>query len=188
LYAPPEELDKGRQAVSAEPESHELAELLDKQRIHEVLVRYCRGVDRVDRDLIASAFHPDAQCEFAPLMLSGETIGDAIADAASGCELTTHMVGNELIELHGDTAHGETYYLSSAVVGSEDGKQLRMRAGRYVDLFERRQGEWRISNRVVVEDWCRFSDLPELPPGTSFRPGQQGLGDPLYALLGAATA
>jgi hypothetical protein len=172
--------------VSGEPEPQELAELLDKQRIHEVLVRYCRGVDRVDRDLIASAFHDDAECEFGSLLLTGENIASAIGEAAGGCDLTTHMIGNELIELHGDSAHGETYYLSTAILDGESGKQLRQRAGRYVDLLERRDGEWKLSKRVVVEDWCRFSDLPALPPGTSFRPGQQGLGDPLYALLGSS--
>jgi hypothetical protein len=174
--------------VSALPESRDVQALLTKQTIHEVVMRYCRGVDRVDRDLVASTFHPDAKCEFGELLLAGETIADAIAEAAATNEITTHMVGNALYELHGSTAHGETYYLSTSVVNGEDGKQLRMRAGRYVDLFEERQGEWKIANRVVVQDWCRFSDLPELPPGVSFRPGQQGLGDPLYTLLGAITA
>ena len=37
-----------------------LRELLDKQEIHEVLLRYCRGVDRCDRDMIAACYHPDA--------------------------------------------------------------------------------------------------------------------------------
>src|SRR3546814_11593208 len=35
-------------------------ELYDKQKIREVVTRYCRGVDRMDRDLFLSAYHPDA--------------------------------------------------------------------------------------------------------------------------------
>ena len=27
---------------------------------HDCLVRYCRGVDRLDRELVLSAYHPDA--------------------------------------------------------------------------------------------------------------------------------
>lgn len=171
--------------MSGELDPHVVQELLIKQTLHEIVLRYCRGVDRVDRDLIASAFHPDAKCEFGALLLTGETIADAIAEAAASNEITTHMVGNALFDLHGTIAHGETYYLSTSVVGSADGKQLRMRSGRYVDLFELRDDEWRIADRVVVQDWCRFSDLPDLPPGVSFRPGQQGSSDPLYTLLGA---
>ena len=35
-------------------------ELHDKQSIREVLTRYCRAVDRMDRDLLISVYHPDA--------------------------------------------------------------------------------------------------------------------------------
>lgn len=39
--------------------------LEDRQAIHEVILRYCRGVDRSDPDLILSAFHDDAiDCVF----------------------------------------------------------------------------------------------------------------------------
>ena len=165
--------------------SNELQDLIEKQRIHDVLMRYCRGVDRVDRDLIASSFHSDGRCEFGSLLLEGASIGDTIAKAAGGCHLTTHMVGNELAEIHGDVALSELYFLSSSIVnGTQEGeRQLRMRAGRYVDRLERRDGKWKIKDRVVVEDWCKFHELPKLPEGVSFRAGQQGAGDPLYVLL-----
>ncbi len=37
-----------------------LQELLDKQAIHEVLLRYCRGVDRRDEEVLRSVYHADA--------------------------------------------------------------------------------------------------------------------------------
>ena len=37
-----------------------LQHLLDRQEIYDCLVRYCRGVDRLDSELILSAYHPDA--------------------------------------------------------------------------------------------------------------------------------
>lgn len=172
--------------MSVAHDAQEVQELLAKQAIHEVVLRYCRGVDRVDSALIAAAFHPDATCEFGALLLAGETIGDTIAKAAASNDLTTHMVGNALYELHGRVAHGETYYLSSGVADGPDGKQLRMRAGRYIDRFESRDGVWKIAERVVVQDWCQFTDLPDLPEGVSFRQGLQGLADPLYTLIGSA--
>ncbi len=165
-------------------------EIVAKHDIHDVLVQYCRGVDRVERDVIAATFHPDARCEFGELLLEGPTIADTIATAAGGCHITTHMVGNAIIALDGDVARSELYYLSSSVVDAPDGdgRQLRMRAGRYVDRIERRDGRWRIADRVVVEDWCRFTPLLPTPPGASFRPGAQGAGDPLYGLIGFPSA
>ena len=39
---------------------HMIAELWDREQIRQCLHRYARGVDRFDRELILSAFHPDA--------------------------------------------------------------------------------------------------------------------------------
>ncbi len=35
--------------------------LLNRQDITDCLTRFCRGIDRFDRDLFLSAFHPDAE-------------------------------------------------------------------------------------------------------------------------------
>jgi hypothetical protein len=40
--------------------NEEVRVMRDKQSIYEVLVRYCRGVDRCDEDLIRSTFHDDS--------------------------------------------------------------------------------------------------------------------------------
>lgn len=170
--------------------SPEVQELIDKQKIYELYMRYCRGVDRVDRDQIASCYHPEGTCEFGALLLEGgDNVADAISQAAGSYRLTFHMIGNTFVEIKGDVAGCEAYFLSATTVEPEDGeKQLRMRSGRYVDRIEKRDGQWKIKTRVVVEDWCKIFDLPELPAGTSFRAGQQGKADALYAMLGGLGA
>ena len=37
-----------------------LRELIDRQEIWSILLRYARGIDRLDRDLIRSCYHDDA--------------------------------------------------------------------------------------------------------------------------------
>ena len=37
-----------------------LDDLLAKHEIHEVMMRYCRGVNRLDPELVKSCYHPDA--------------------------------------------------------------------------------------------------------------------------------
>lgn len=37
-----------------------LSELADRQQILDCIHRYCRGVDRFDRALVLSVYHPDA--------------------------------------------------------------------------------------------------------------------------------
>ncbi len=66
-----------------------------------------------------------------------------------------HYVTNVLIDLDGDTADVESYCLcylrqAPAVAG---GPQSRATVKcRYVDRFERRDGQWRIADRIVVFD------------------------------------
>jgi hypothetical protein len=158
--------------------------LQDRLEIQDVLARYCRGVDRVDPELINSAFHEDATCEFGSLNLKGAEIGEAVSTASGSAVICHHMTGNHVADVHGDVAHSETYYFASVVTDEGGGRYLRQRAGRYVDRFERRRQEWRIAERVVVQDWGSLAPLSQLPPEGSFRQGQQDGTDALYALIG----
>jgi hypothetical protein len=167
-----------------EIERGQFKDLVDKQNIHEVLMRCCRGVDRVDRDLIASSYHPDGRCEFGSLLLEGgDAIADAISKASAGCLLTYHMIGSELVEVHGNVAASESHFLGSSVVAGEveGSRQLRIRAGRYLDRLEKRDGSWKIKERTVVEDWNKGFDISDTAP--AYRPGEQGRKDFLYTLL-----
>lgn len=170
----------------AEFDAADLHTFIEKQRIQELLLRSARGDDRLDRDLIASLFHPEGTCEFGALLLEGaDTIADAIVKAAGGCLLTYHLLGMPLIELRGDVAAGETYFLAtSSIAGENEGdKILRMRSGRYLDRIEKRDGTWRISVRTVIEDWSKSFEVPAGSANPAFRPGQQGQQDFLYTLL-----
>jgi hypothetical protein len=56
-------------------------------------------------------------------------------------------------------------------------------AGRYLDRFERREGEWKISHRHAVYDWSTVAPSTDMwdranMPGYAF--GQRGHGDPSY--------
>ena len=45
----------------AAPSPRAVQELLDKQAIAEVMMTYCRALDRLDEALLRSVFHPDSQ-------------------------------------------------------------------------------------------------------------------------------
>jgi hypothetical protein len=56
-------------------------------------------------------------------------------------------------------------------------------AFRYVDDFERRDGEWRIACRICVVDWTRVDAHPRgpWPIPDEFTSGRQDLSDPVFA-------
>jgi len=126
-----------------------------REEIRDLLARYCRGVDRMDADLIASAYHPDAIDEHGITQFTGETVGAGIVALMQSARFSMHHVTNQLIQLHDDDHAGcETYYVVWQTIPDEGGEQLLHVLGRYVDRLERRDGEWRIAHRASRGD-CR---------------------------------
>ena len=129
-----------------------LGQLLDRAAIHDVLLRYARGVDRRDLDLVAACFTPDAAYEGS---LAHGTIADALAAlrvAVTRYTSTLHFLGNQVIELDGDAARSETYALAHHLL--PDGT-LRIVAVRYLDELVRQNGGWFIRRRVAQREWER---------------------------------
>ena len=154
----------------------ELQALLDKQAIYEVLARYCRGVDRGDHELVLSAFHPDAVSDHGKPVTPEQRASGATAAAWDGM---MHLLTNVLIELDGDQAYVECYFLSAAIVPGDGQRATRIRSGRYLDRFERRKGEWRIAHRVLVDEWSRLDPIQDLTPERA-RLGRRDKDDLVY--------
>ena len=158
------------------PESA-LDELVAKQEITDVLHRYCRGIDRRDWELVRSCYHDDAYDDHA--LYRGERDGliEFFKDfLISNCSATRHSLSNVLITVDGDTAGAESYVhawhrmLPEREDADTPPKDMIMGA-RYVDRLERRDGQWRLANRLVVSDWIRV----ETNEGESFDLGPDAL-------------
>ena len=169
--------------MNAEQERR-LLELLDERDIREVLMRYCTGVDRCDRELIVGCFHPDALDDHGSWICIGSQIADLITQRLRpGEDSAMHFLGNVRVEVQGDTAFAESYLLAFRAFQKDAKPYTRTRALRFVDRLERRKGEWRISERVAVDDWNRVDEVvQEQPESTKFRYGSKNREDPVYAI------
>lgn len=133
-----------------DPESP-LREIKDRQDIYDCLVRYCRGMDRFDRALLRSAYHPDALDDHGEYVGSVDGFIDYyFAYHTKYQHRTAHQLSNHSCELDGDTAHCETYWTFNAVNKSEP--VIARGTGRYIDRLEKRDGAWRIAARICVVD------------------------------------
>ena len=170
----------------------------DRQAIYDVIVRYCRGVDRSDPDMVSAAFHDDAiDNHFGVVLPFREAIGTlkSARDAGAPSSKTTsmHNICNVLIEVDGDVARCETYVIVMVRIPREGAALDWMHAGRYVDRFERRNGEWRIAYRTVVYDLERFDEVMPAPGDLSQAHyldnavrGRRGLSDYSYQIFSPA--
>ncbi|HET6951635.1 MAG TPA: nuclear transport factor 2 family protein [Acidimicrobiales bacterium] len=126
--------------------------IADRAEILDCITRYCRGMDRLDRDLVRSAYHDDAVDDHVAFV--GPVEG--FIDWAFGYHGTQvrhqHHVTNHTVDIDGDTAHAETYYL---FIGTEqdEAAPLTVTGGRYLDRFERRDGRWAIAARLCLVEW-----------------------------------
>jgi hypothetical protein len=165
-----------------------LQALLDREAIRECLYRYCRGIDRVDEAALRAAYWEDASdCHGAWKGSAAGFIDQALARLRQG-GLRVHQVTNVAIELDGDRAGVESSFLALQITAAKPLLQTFL-AGRYLDRFERRRGEWRIAARTVVYDWIEERERPELARGDEGlfglrQPvGRAGPDDASYAVL-----
>ncbi|MFE0752134.1 nuclear transport factor 2 family protein [Gordonia sp. NPDC058843] len=155
-----------------------IEEVCARSEIHQVLMRYVRGVDRRDPDLLESAYFADAvdvrsysPAETPPGALAARVI-DGFGETP---EFSQHHMTNVIYDI--DCAAGvadvESYVLVFHPVGPETSQTLRPADGqshvrfagaRYLDRFERRDDEWRIARRVCVVDWSRTDLFGDADP------------------------
>jgi SnoaL-like domain len=130
-----------------------IRELLDRQAILDCIHRYTRGMDRHDKEMALSAYHPDAIDDHGLYCgVAKDFIDWACRFHDEHQTLHHHYVTNHSVELDGDTAHAETYWLFVGVNRGEQAPTM-MSGGRYIDRFERRNGRWAIAARACIIEW-----------------------------------
>lgn len=104
-------------------------EALDRLEVMELAHRYAQGLDRLDRDLLATAFAPDAVAHYkavgdAPFELDEHLNGfDAIygwlsaALAARGDSTPWHFMSTPIVEIDGDSARLRVYMHNRPMAG-----------------------------------------------------------------------
>jgi hypothetical protein len=146
--------------------------LLDRLAIQDCVTGYARGLDRHDRELLASAYHEDAIDHHGDFT---GPVDEFVAWANAGHEGSytahTHFITNTRAEIDGDVAHAESYVLF--VLKRKDGDGVDIGGGRYIDRLERRTGDWRIAARELLVEWlCQAEpgnplvDIAGYPSGT----------------------
>jgi ketosteroid isomerase-like protein len=164
-----------------------MSELADREAIRECLCRYARGVDRLDADMVRSAYWPDAKDTHLAFKGNAEEFIAWAFPIMRTMDQTMHMIGNVLITLHGTTADVESYFYGYHRVTIEGSKQDVIGAGRYLDRFEKRDDEWRVAERMVMTDWFRqYQDSADWAAGLLGQRVDMGArypDDPSYHLL-----
>lgn len=151
--------------MTSQTEASAIVELLDRQAIRDLMAQYARGIDRMDWELVRSCYHHDAHDDHGAYRGDVDGFIDFLASDAvlAGFHCTMHDMGNQHVDLDGDSAHAETYCVAyHRTLPSHPWREADVTIGlRYVDRLEKRDGRWGIVDRVVVHEWARKDPLTE---------------------------
>lgn len=156
-----------------------IEELSDREEIRQLVYRYARGVDRLDRSLLHSCFWDDAEFEGGPnpgtaLEFIPAMFGEG-GRVRTVYETTNHYMLNMIIDWCGDSAASETYAMAYhklaadpqaigtilgatklAELGGDATCSYELVMGiRYQHRLEKRRGIWKIARKKLVIDWSQ---------------------------------
>jgi ketosteroid isomerase-like protein len=133
-------------------------ELIAREQIRDVLVRYARSVDRNDLSMVRAVFWDDAWVQFPESLHQGSLDGflEFAKNEFPRFHRTRHSLSNTVIDFDGSkTAYVDTY-LHADHQGTES-HHWKTRVielwARYLDRFEERNGAWKIARRELIVDW-----------------------------------
>jgi len=144
----------------------DVAGMATYQAIWENELEYTRGLDRHDEALERAVFWPDAAISYGTAVPYEELASWANAGHANSAAHQHHVTGLTL-DVDGASAHEEGYILFSSDMSRERaldaagaptpgrvvaGSLATLGTGRYVNRYERRNGDWRMIVHEYVND------------------------------------
>jgi hypothetical protein len=169
----------------AAPNDHVILELRAKQDITEVIYRYCRALDRMDRPLLATVWHSDANVDYRPLFAgSAEDWIEWVWNRSVQLYRHSHHMSNVLISVDGDRAVSETYALVTIRMNRDPETFVdTVSHNRYLDRWSRRQGRWALDYRKMVTDSRVTLEQPNNEQTAGSPESQRDPSDPSFEVL-----
>jgi len=160
-----------------EHDAHARATGIDRA-IRTALHRYCRGIDRLDRDLVLATWWPEGTAKYEGIFEgTGQDFVDWFFSRNShGNNMTSHQITSVLIEHRGHRSVSEAYALiTQRTSGDPDAMVI---AGRYLDVWSERDATWAVDRRHF-----RVDITYRIPCDAGPAKAASGRADPSYALF-----
>lgn len=148
--------------------------LASRAAIEEVLSDYARGNDHADEAMIRGCFWPESKHKHGGFDGTSTGFVDFAMKILPLLKYSKHHITNVSVRVKGNRAFSECYYYAHHQRNKKDGsgEEDVFFEGRYIDLFERRGGVWKIIRRRGMSDWTSTpanapAPYASLPTGTA---------------------
>lgn len=131
-----------------------LSEIEDRAELRRTAELYAQGADRRDRSIWEAVLAEDIRIDGPGFELVGiEAVLGSLDLLSRYYARTQHRVHNQLVEINGDGASGETYSTADHLISNAGGGELLCWAIRYQDEWRREGAGWRFTRRSLIVDW-----------------------------------
>ncbi len=150
----------------------ELEQLLAKDAIRDLVLRYCRAVDRRDLRSLRPLYTSDAIDDHGAMFCGAASdYIQWLPGMLESMQVLSHQVLNHLIVVQGDRAEGEVYTIAYHLSKDDKGDDVEIViGGRYLDKYRCEQGVWKFAHRKIVLDWSQTGP-PSSQPGAPVTAG-----------------
>lgn len=165
----------------------EIDRLLSHWAVQEVLLSYSRGNDLQNEEMLRNCFWPESEHKHGRFEGKSQDFVGFAMKILTTLHYCSHHISNISIQIKGDRAFSECYYLAhhrrDAKTGGEEDAYME---GRYLDIMERRSGVWKIIRRHGISDYSSppvpaTTPYAQWPAGHTLRDGN----DAYYMMLKA---
>ena len=131
-----------------------LQDLLDRDAIRHIQVRYAWSLDNHRWDALAEIFLPDAVADYRGERFEGlEAIVAKCAASLEPADASQHLNGSHWAKVDGDRAIAGCYFIATKYIADTPGGDTFIVGGKYIDQMVRTPDGWRIAHRQLVQSF-----------------------------------
>jgi len=160
----------------------ELQELRDREAIREAIHLYCQAVDRCDLEMLKSCYWPDGYDDHGFFAGNAHDFAECVIPCLERVDSSMHSITNTRFQFDGDRCACASQWHVVHRLAHDQGFTDFLHQGRYLDVWEKRDGEWKILHRIIASDldrWIHTMDIRSAMSGpNSTLQGCRGADDP----------
>jgi ketosteroid isomerase-like protein len=139
-----------------------LQELIDRQQITDVLLRYASSIDLKDHETLRATLTDDSVAEYPPSdpIVGGDAITAWITQMTEGSKWQHHFLNVYHVDIDGDEARTLTYHTSHQTT-FDDPDTVLVIVARYRDIVRRVDGVWKIADKRMEIGWMEQRHHPQ---------------------------
>jgi len=157
----------------------ELQEFKDREAIREAIHRYCQAVDRCDLEMLKSCYWSDGYDDHGFFAGNAHEFAEYVIPCLERVNSSMHSITNTRFKFDGDRCACSSQWHVVHRLAHDDGFTDFLHDGRYLDVWEKRAGEWKILHRIIAGDLDRWVHTLDIRAGAP-----RGVNEPLRGCRG----